>query len=428
MNIVMLTNTYLPHVGGVARSVDAFCREYRKRGHQVLVIAPEFTEKIENELDVVRVPAIQNFNGSDFSVALPLSGEVTERLDFFEPDLVHAHHPFLLGMTALRIARSRELPLIFTHHTLYERYTHYVPADSDALKRFVIELATRYSNLASMVFAPSESVVDLLRERGVHKPIAVVPTGVQVQDFQRGDGRRARAQYGIPASAFVIGHLGRLAEEKNLDFLSAAVIEFMQRNPNVHFLVVGTGPMQSAIQTLFESRGLAARLHLTGTLQGKSQHDAYRAMNVFGFSSTSETQGMVLTEAMAAGVPVVALNACGCREVVQDRINGRLLLQHSTREMIAALQWIHDLPTEEYRKLCRAALVTAQEFSMENCASKALEQYQTLVHQHWPLDDSLYAQWMRLRNMIGAQWEILEGVTSAATAALDPDNSEKNRS
>ncbi|QIL89118.1 glycosyltransferase [Microbulbifer sp. SH-1] len=422
MNIVMLTNTYLPHVGGVARSVDAFSREYRRQGHQVLVVAPEFAEKIDNEKDVVRIPAIQNFNGSDFSVALPLSGELTERLDFFEPDLVHSHHPFLLGMTALRIARSRELPLIFTHHTLYERYTHYVPADSETLKRFVIELATRYGNLASMVFAPSESVADLLRERGVKRPIAVVPTGVQLENYRNGDGASARQHYNIPQSAFVIGHLGRLAEEKNLDFLTDVVIELMHRNDDIHFLVVGAGPMQQRIRSLFDTQSLSSRLHLTGTLQGDAQRDAYSAMNVFGFSSTSETQGMVLTEAMAAGVPVVALDASGCREVVEDRINGRLVLKHSTREMIAALQWVHDLAPEEYQHLCQAALQTAERFSMENCAASALRHYQSLVHQHWPLDDSLYAQWMRLRNTIGAQWEILEGVTGAATAALDPDH------
>lgn len=426
MNIVMLTNTYLPHVGGVARSVDAFCREYRKRGHHVLVVAPEFSQKIGNEKDVLRIPAIQNFNGSDFSVALPLSSELTEQLDFFEPDIVHSHHPFLLGMSALRIARSRELPLVFTHHTLYERYTHYVPADSEALKRFVIELATRYGNLASMVFAPSESVAELLRERGVQSPIEVVPTGVKIEDYQNGNGLAARAQYGIPEKAFVIGHLGRLAEEKNLGFLSEAVLELMRRSADIHFLVVGTGPMENQIKNLFGAHAMSDRLHLTGTLQGEAQRDAYTAMDVFGFASTSETQGMVLTEAMAAGVPVVALDASGCREVVEDRVNGRLILKHCVREMIAALQWVRDLPDVEYEKLSNAALYTAEHFSMENCASTAIRHYESLVHQHWPLDDSLYAQWMRLRNMIGAQWEILEGVTSAATAALDRDSSGKS--
>ncbi|MBS1220006.1 MAG: glycosyltransferase, partial [Proteobacteria bacterium] len=162
MNIVMLTNTFTPHVGGVARSVESFAEEYRKRGHRVLVVAPEFSDMPLEEVDVVRVPAIQNFNASDFSVALPVPSRLAETLDDFRPDIVHSQHPFLLGMTAVRIARYRQLPLVFTHHTLYEQYTHYVPGDSPALKRFVIELATRYANLCDQVFAPSESIRDLL--------------------------------------------------------------------------------------------------------------------------------------------------------------------------------------------------------------------------------------------------------------------------
>jgi len=428
VNIVMLTNTYLPHVGGVARSVDAFTWEYRRRGHRVMVVAPEFSEKIPDESDVIRIPAIQNFNGSDFSVALPLSGELSDRLDSFEPDIVHSHHPFLLGMTALRIARSRELPLIFTHHTLYERYTHYVPADSEALKRFVIELATRYGNLASMVFAPSDSVASLLLERGVTTPVSVVPTGVELESFQGGDGRDLRMRYGIPDSAFVIGHLGRLAEEKNLAFLCCSVLEVLRRNPQCHFLVVGDGPSRNSMKTLFADQGVANRVHFTGTLQGNPLRDAYSAMDVFAFASTSETQGMVLTEAMAAGVPVVGLDASGCREVVDDRINGRLVLSHSERAMISALQWVIDQGPDIRAALGREALKTANAFSMENCASTALGHYESLVHQHCPVDDSLYAQWMRLRNMIGAQWEILEGVTSAASAAFDHTSSSQKSS
>ncbi|WP_308367211.1 MULTISPECIES: glycosyltransferase [unclassified Microbulbifer] len=422
MNIVMLTNTYLPHVGGVARSVAAFSEEYRKRGHEVLIVAPEFpqtdSETDGDEKDVVRISAIQNFNGSDFSVALPFSGHLSEKLNEFRPDIVHSHHPFLLGMTALRIARSRQLPLVFTHHTLYERYTHYVPADSQALKRFVIELATRYANLASLVFAPSLSIAKLLHERGVKTSIAEVPTGVQLENFRGGDGARARARFGIPESALLLGHLGRLAPEKNLEFLAGAVAEFMQENTIAHFLIVGSGPTTEQLTGQFAARGLADRLHMPGTLQGEAQRDAYAAMDAFVFASTSETQGMVLTEAMAAGVPVIALDANGTREVVRDGENGRLLPRQHSGDFVDALQWLRDLPLSERRKLHEQALRTAEDFSMESCAERALQLYRPLLEHPWSLDDSLYAQWMRLRNLIGAQWEIIEGVTGAAGAAF----------
>lgn len=418
----MLTNTYLPHVGGVARSVAAFSEEYRKRGHRVLIVAPEFPSSGNDtggeEKDVVRISAIQNFNGSDFSVALPFSGHLSEKLNEFRPDIIHSHHPFLLGMTALRIARSRELPLVFTHHTLYERYTHYVPADSQVLKRFVIELATRYANLASLVFAPSLSIAKLLHERGVTTSIAEVPTGVQLENFRGGDGARARAQFGIPESAMLLGHLGRLAPEKDLEFLAGAVAQFMRENTSAHFLIVGSGPLDDQLSRLFAASGLAARLHMPGTLQGGPQRDAYAAMDAFVFASTSETQGMVLTEAMAAGVPVIAVDANGTREVVRDGKNGRLLPRQDSRDFVSALQWLRDLSPPQRRELREQALCTAEDFSMENCVERALQLYRPLLEHRWSVDDSLYAQWMRLRNLIGAQWEILEGVTGAAGAAF----------
>ncbi len=418
MNIVMLTNTYLPHVGGVARSVAAFASEFRKLGHRVLVVAPDFEGQPDVEEDVVRIPAIQNFNGSDFSVVLPVSGLLQEELDRFQPNIVHSHHPFLLGMTALRIARYRELPLVFTHHTLYEQYTHYVPADSSTLKRFVIELSTRYANLANQVFAPSESIADLLGKRGVTTPIDVVPTGVDLARFRGGDGGRFRDRHNIPASAFVVGHLGRLAPEKNLSFLADAVVAFLQEHNDAHFLVAGSGSMAAELTRIFQKCGLAARFHLFGTLQSSELCDAYRAMDVFAFASQSETQGMVLTEAMSAGVPVVAVDASGAREVVVDGNNGRLLKEPAVDAFAAALRWVKSLSAQDYQAVKAAALNTAKTFSMANTAKAALTCYQRLTRQSCLLDDSLFQQWLGLQHLIQAEWEIIESVAGAAGNAL----------
>ena len=192
MKTLMLTNTYLPHVGGVARSVVAFATELRRRGHRVLIVAPEFENCPADEIDVVRVPAVQNFNGSDFSVRIPIPGFLTSTVTQFEPDIVHSHHPFLMGDTALRIAAARDLPLVFTHHTMYEQYTHYVPVKSPLLSRFVIDLTTGYANLCNAVIAPSESVAEILRSRGVTAPIDVIPTGVDIARFEAGDGQSVR--------------------------------------------------------------------------------------------------------------------------------------------------------------------------------------------------------------------------------------------
>ena len=226
MKIAMFTNTYVPIVGGVARSVSSYEEEFRRRGHQVHIVAPQFDGALESTEHVLRTPALKNFNGSNFSFALPQPGLVAEFLDQFQPELLHSHHPFQLGDTALRAAWTRRLPLVFTHHTLWEQYTHYVPLDSEALQRIVVQIATEYANLCTHVIAPSQSISEMLVQRGVTRPISVIPTGIDLAFFGSGDGAAFRRQYNVPPDALVVGHVGRLANEKNLEFLAKAVAMF----------------------------------------------------------------------------------------------------------------------------------------------------------------------------------------------------------
>ncbi len=414
MNILMMTNTYTPHVGGVARSVAAFSEQYRAMGHQVIVVAPEFEGMPVAEKHVVRVPAIQKFNGSDFSVCLPVFGRLTHMLDEFKPDIVHSHHPFLIGSIALRIASQYNVPHVFTHHTRYEEYTHYVPGDSPLLKRFVIQLGTHYANLCSHVFAPSASLATTLQQRLVTVPISVVPTGVQLDKFACGSGAGFRQVMNIPEQAFVVGHVGRLASEKNLEFLADALSLSLQNNPQAFCLIVGSGPEEGAIKHVFTQRGVQDRLIMQGLLTGPMLVSAYKAMDVFAFSSLSETQGMVVTEAMAAGVPVVALCAPGVNEVVRNNENGRLLDACSVADFAAELLVFADYSVAEREGFRQAAYATAESFSIQNSAQAALASYQKLVDSqpshHSDHDDS----WSSLLPLIQAEWDIILSYVQAA--------------
>ncbi len=383
----------------------------------------------ETESDVVRVPAIQEFNASDFSVVYPIRAQLNEPIDEFGPDIVHSQHPFLLGASAVRIARHRDLPLVFTHHTLYEQYTHYVPGDSPALVRFTIELATRYANLCDQVFAPSESIRELIVSRGVKVPVEVVPTGVQPDRFARGDSAACRRRLGIPPDAFVVGHVGRLAPEKNLEFLSRACADFLADRPGARFLVVGAGPSESAIRKIFDAAGTGDRLHFAGVLDGRALVDALHAMDVFAFASKSETQGMVLTEAMAAGLPVVGLDASGVREVVKDRHNGRLLPEEDVGAFSGALAWVAGQGDAGRRRLAAGARKTAEAFSMPRCAEKALACYRHLVSEGRLGRDRDESGWDEVREAIRTEWELFKSMAYAGEAALGarllPDRNEE---
>jgi glycosyltransferase involved in cell wall biosynthesis len=414
----MMTNTYLPHVGGVARSVDGFSRALRALGMKVMIVAPEFPGMPEAETDVVRVPAIQRFNGSDFSVRLPVPGLLTEPLDRFQPDLIHAHHPFLLGDTAVREASARGLPLVFTHHTLYEEYTHYVSAESEAIKRFVVDLSTGYANLCDHVIAPSQSVAALLLQRGVTAPMTVIPTGVELAKFAKRSGRRFRKARGIPADAFVAGHIGRLAPEKNLMFLTRAVARFLQARPRAWFLVAGAGPLEEPMKAHFGEAGVLDRVRFAGILQGRDLADAYDAMDVFAFASKSETQGMVMAEAMAAGAPVIALDASGVREVVRDGVNGRKLSVEDQDAFSAALAWAADLPKDAMRAMSRQALRTARGLSSEASAAKLASVYQSVIKRKAAWEVPEEGLWRNAMRRIGAEWKLLGTIAHAAGTAL----------
>lgn len=226
---VMFTNTFEPMIGGLERAVASLHADLNAVGHLCRVVTPIFKGADRSSGGVLRVPALTGIGSKDFSIPLPTINRLEYWMEAIEPDVVHAHQPFLLGDTAWRIARLRHIPLVFTHHTLYERYAHYLPLDEERARRLLIELATRYANRCQLVIAPTESVRRILLDRGITVPIEVSPTGIDLGLYASGSRARGRAALGLPSDAEVIGHVGRLSQEKNLDFLIDAAIRVMNR-------------------------------------------------------------------------------------------------------------------------------------------------------------------------------------------------------
>ena len=375
MNILMMTNTYFPMVGGVEQSVHSFSEEFRSLGHDVLIVTPAFGGAPKEEPGVIRINAIQKFKGTVFSVNFPVSGLLTRLMKEFVPDMVHSHCPFFMGDFALRLSRQHAIPLVFTYHCMFEQYVHDWPIQNEGVKRFMVKLAAGYANLVDQVIVPSESVQDILLKRGVKTPMEVIPTGVNAERFSKGDGKAFRQRNQIPLDALVVGHAGRLAPEKNLEFLANCMVELLKKDPRVHALIVGKGPSEKMIKDAFVKAGLEKRLHLTGVLQYQHLVDAYFAMDVFAFASLSETQGIVLIEAMAAGLPVVALDAPGVREVIEDYHNGRLLNEMDQQSFVDALIWALSRTPEELQTTKQVVRMTVQKYPIKSAAKHMLEIY-----------------------------------------------------
>ena len=240
----------------------------------MLVVAPEYANPIDKEVDVVRIPAIQNFNGSDFSVPVPIPGFLNRVIRDFQPQIVHTHHPFLLGDTAVRFSASYDIPPRL--HTPYAVRTIHAlhPGDSPAMKRFAVELSVGYSNLCDACHRPERDDSTTSRESGSNRS-------------HRGDPHRGRHCTVRKRQRFVVGHVGRLAPEKGLGFLANAVACFVQDHDDACFVVAGSGPSVESIERAFAEHHVSDRLVLLGSLERNDLPDVYAAMDVFAFASQS---------------------------------------------------------------------------------------------------------------------------------------------
>lgn len=324
MHIAMFTNTFRPMLGGIENSVATFAEDFRALGHKCMIVTPEMTGAEESTPEVLRVPAIRNIGGSAFSLQLPVPGYVATRMDDFAPDIVHTHHPFLMGGSALRNAWRLGVPLVLTYHTLWNRYADTMGGTQVA--NLVVNLSVEYANACDCVIAPSRSLAAVIGELGVTARTEVVPTGIDLNLFSHGDRTRGRERMGIPQDARVAGYVGRVGPEKNLAWLAEAAASWCAADEKALFAIIGPSDTYGPVlRDVFESAGLAGRLLLPGSFGGGDLADAYAALDIFTFASLSDTQGLVLAEAMAAGLPIVALDAPGAREAVTDGENGFLL-------------------------------------------------------------------------------------------------------
>jgi len=324
-------------LGGVPTAVETIRRSLESLGHEVVVVAPRMAGASDDGRTVVRVPAVPAPTYPDFALPLALRSALTRRLLALDLDVFHAHHPFLLGASARRLARAARRLFVFTNHTLYDRYAHYVPLPRGIVARGAVRWSARFADTADLVVTPSEFVARRLRTQGVRRPIEVIPTGIDLHLFRPGDRAAARQTLGLGPDEHVLLYVGRLDREKNLEFLVDSVAHV--RHPALRFVLVGRGTQADSLRRMAVARGLGTRVEFRGGVSPESLPAYYRAANVFVFGSTTETQGLAVLEAMACGLPVVAVRASGIEEVVTDGVSG-LLVPEDTEAFAAAVDQI----------------------------------------------------------------------------------------
>jgi 1,2-diacylglycerol 3-alpha-glucosyltransferase len=335
MRVGLFTNNYLPFRGGVTTAVETLRLGLEALGHRAWVFAPAAQHPHRDSPFVFRYPSIPAPTYPGFSLAVPVSrriGQLARRLDL---DVVHVHHPFLLGVTGRRLARRLRRPLVFTYHTRYEKYAHYVPLPQRFVRGLAVRLACRFADSADLVVAPSDHVADTLRQRGVRAPVSVVPTGVDVTLFSPGSRERARRRLGLPTDGLICLYAGRLDREKSLERVLDAFESVTAAVSGASLHLVGKGSHSHALERRAAAGPAARRIVFHGGLSREVLPDYYRAADLFLFASETETQGLVLAEAHACALPAVAVRASGVDEVVTDGETG-LLTKGETGELADA--------------------------------------------------------------------------------------------
>jgi 1,2-diacylglycerol 3-alpha-glucosyltransferase len=370
--VAMFTNTYLPFVGGVPISIDRLRRGLTQRNHLVRVFAPTYSLPLVTEPDsqVIRIPSVGFSRKMNFPLASLWSPITRQQFSAQRFDVVHVHHPYWLGSKGMRLARRLKIPVVFTYHTRMERYVHYLPLPGERLKAVLVHfLIRRFANRCQAVITPTTSTEEYLRHLGVSALIETIPTGINLTAY---DGHSAadiaavRANYASPGERLLIS-VSRLGKEKNLDFLLEG-IQMVKQGTQVPFrlLLVGDGPERRHVELSVRATGMAQQVLVAGSMTPAALVQAYLAADIFVFASTSETQGMVLLEAMAGGCPVVAVRASGVHEVIKQGYNG-LKVPESTASWADAV--ISLLENENLRVLMASNSRTfAQKYSVAKTA------------------------------------------------------------
>ncbi len=380
MRIAFFSDTYHPYVSGVIASMDSFRKHLEERGHEVFVLVPEYPEKTRKGAKAERV--LEMFSlpvpGYDrFRIATPISRDDFRDLNF---DVVHTHSPFIMGRIGARFAERRDIPLIFTCHSLYPEYSRYFSFLDSVVESVIEDYVVQYCNRCDLVLSPSHHVNRVLKEWGVRSSLEVMPTGVEVGHFQSGDHRWARERFGIPKDRNLLLFVGRLGKEKNLAFLIRS-FALLQRDDGLshHLLLVGDGPERERLRELAQEEGVASRVTFAGELGHDKVIDCYHGADLFVFPSRVETQGLVLVEAMAAGLPVVAVEAAATEEVVVHGRHGLVVSPHP--EDFASA--VNRLATgkELRQKMQRYALQRAEDFSTDRLSDKLEDIYMRMVRR-----------------------------------------------
>ncbi|HEV7178501.1 MAG TPA: glycosyltransferase [Candidatus Baltobacteraceae bacterium] len=372
LRVGFFTEVYRPVVNGVVESVDGLAVELRERGHEVYCFAPSMPGGEDTDGPVFRMPSLPLPTRAPYRLTLPLVSRRNVNNIIKRLSLVHVHSPFVTGWMGLRYARRYGMPVVYTYHTQLEAYAHYIPFEPNATRFAASQLTRTFGNLVDAVVVPTPAMAHHLREVGVEARIEIVPTGIDVERFAAGRrDPKLRRRVGIRGNERMILFVSRLAREKNLEVLLEALAR--AKDPSLRLVVAGDGPRREDLAQRAFELGVAGQTVFLGNVAREQLPDLYASADAFVFPSTTETQGLVQAEALAAGAYVIAADVGPNREVLGGV--GRVVAP-TAGAFAEALSGVPDKPDPA---LAERAKATASRFAIGRQSDRILELYESLL-------------------------------------------------
>ena len=379
MKVALFSESYLPYLNGVSISIRILQEELTRRGHEVWVYAPRFRHYRDESPFVRRFPSFYTPFEPDYPIGWLWSPSLWREWRQQRFDLVHTHTPFFVGMAGAHWARRTRTPLVSTFHTLYEEYLHYLPrlVPRGLVRRLLRWHLRRYYEQVDAIMTPSQIGAEVLRRYGIRKPIT--PIRNPVLPFPTMSQEQARAALGIPQEVWMLLYVGRMAPEKNVHLLLHAMPHVVRGCPKARLWLVGPGPALESLQALADALNLNEQVYFTGPVPREQVSLYMLAADLFVFPSVTESQGLVLDEAQAAGLPCIVANGGGAPEAVDYGASG-LIVEPTPEAFVDAILYLTRHP-DAREQLRQAGLRKRETLSVPAVVERILQVYQQAIEQ-----------------------------------------------
>jgi glycosyltransferase involved in cell wall biosynthesis len=376
VRILVATGLVKAPDSGVTNSISLHKRALESRGHKVFVFTLGYEDYEDDELYIIRSPAIP-LSDTGYHLSFLFSRRARRKIKTM--DVLHVHHPFIIGRQGISLSKRYDIPVVYTNHTRYHlQARHYMPFVPDGLSwAFLEAYLPGFTDQCDLVIAPSQGTKQVLQELGVTCHIEVIPNGVDVTQFQRPSAPISKRDLGIPDRAPVAITVGRLGPEKNLSFLLRAFTRTAREVPDLHLVLVGDGPERNHLEEMAHLLELTPRVHLVGEVPYAELPNWLALGDLFAFASVSESHPLVVLEALAAGLPVLAIPCPGVEETIMDDLNG-LTSSEDTDVFAAQMRRLATDPGLRAR-LAAGSRETCVQYDVRRTSATLASHYERLV-------------------------------------------------